>query len=256
VHNLSAMTAEEAAAFLAMRDGRVCVAYERRDDGLAVFADAPAGSGLRAGRSLPVLSYRTPPVHRRRWLVPAAVAGAVVSAGAAVALNGSSPAPLATVVKPTPPQMVAGGMSAPPAVQFDPRNVPISCDSSAASSVANSVKFDPVAKRLVDTLPGGTELIDVKYSVYPPGMRTMHGRCYLIATGAAEGSPAELRAVLWRVPAGDNIDPQGAGAWALTAGRARTYGGIEWLVDTDDAELSRFLTNALAELSGDGSNPL
>lgn len=255
VHNLSAMTADEAAAFLAMRDGRVCVAYERRSDGSAVFANAWEGRAASRGTPLPVLPYQTPPAARRRWVVPAAVAGAVVTAGAATAvLNGKGPPPVAAW--PAGTAMVAGGIGPPAAVQFDPRNAsgkPIG----STICVANVIKHDATANRLAATLPGGIELIDVKYSVYPPGARAGWGRCYVLGTAPSEESPASIAAVLWLLPNArdliDASDEDAGAAWARTAERVRDARGGEWLIDTEDGELSRFLANVLAEPPDDGN---
>jgi hypothetical protein len=74
VHNLSAMTEPEAAAFLATRGERVVrgVPPAGRRDGDVRDAGA--------SHPLPVMSYETPR-PRRRWVVPAALAGAVAAAG-------------------------------------------------------------------------------------------------------------------------------------------------------------------------------
>lgn len=56
VHNLSAMTREEAEALLSQRDGRLCVRFYRRADGTVVTADCTparfAAARRRARRAL------------------------------------------------------------------------------------------------------------------------------------------------------------------------------------------------------------
>ena len=50
VYNLSAMTAEEAAALVRNTEGRLCVRYYRRTDGTMLTADCPIGASARQAR--------------------------------------------------------------------------------------------------------------------------------------------------------------------------------------------------------------
>lgn len=238
VHNLSAMTEDEAAVFLAMRGGRVCVAYERRADGGAVFAGA---------RSLPVIQYATP-TRRRRWLVPAAIAGAIATAGAAAALK-----PTATKVATAAGGgggtgvMVPGGIAPPPLTAFDPRNPPVKCGVLGTPNIASVIQYDDVAKALVAALPEGLELTDARYSVYPAGANPQHGFSYVVSVAPGYAPDAgQLHAVLWLLPTGTDAfctDGSGGPSRIPTTWHGGRY---DLFIDTDDGELARYLAHALA----------
>jgi hypothetical protein len=56
VFNLSAMTREEAEALVAGKEGRLCVRFYRRSDGMVLTADCPVGTRARKVRRLVVLA--------------------------------------------------------------------------------------------------------------------------------------------------------------------------------------------------------
>ena len=86
VHNLSAMTTDEAQRLVCERAGRLCVRFERDVRGRVVTLD-----------------YETPPRHGRSWRFWGAIAASLGLAGAAVrALLWQSPAP------PAPPDVLMG----------------------------------------------------------------------------------------------------------------------------------------------------
>lgn len=236
VHNLSAMSEDEAAAFLAMRDGRVCVAYERREDGSAVFADRPTTSR----RSLPVMPYATP-TRRPRWLVPAAIAGALATAGATAALRPTATKAIATTTGGGgSTRMVAGGIGPPPAVAFDPRNPTVACQPQV-SDVKYVLTHDELAQALVEALPAGLELIDVRYSVYPVGGTKEWGQAYVVGTPDQK----DIHAVIWMLSSGSTF-PNAANGESITAVPSTRNSGRTLFLDCDDAELSNCLAHAMA----------
>jgi hypothetical protein len=218
VHNLSATAPDAVTAFLAMRTGRVCVAYERREDGSAAFADTPV-----RGHSLPVMSYETPLARRRRWVVPVAIAGAVLTAGAGGVLRHQMPGVRLTGVT-----RVAGGIGPPPLVGFDPRS---------------------------PALPDGVEVVDVRYSVYPLGTTATYGQAYVLGVpGATPAQPAEIRAVIWLLPLGttavtpddDAVDPVAPLRHVATLRRH------EMFIDGPDDALAATARQAMLSADGKG----
>ena len=247
VHNLSAMTEAEAAAFLAMRDRRVCVSYQRREDGTATFSDTVGNNHGGRGRSLPVLPYAPRPSGRRRWLVPTAVAGALASAGAVAALQ---PNAVPRIAGGGTAAVACGGISAPPLVQFDPRSITTSgaCTTAVPQTRKLYLQYDPLGTALQDARPGGADVIDVRHRVYPPGgTANAYGQAYVLGAAAADpAAPPDVRAVVWLVrtrtprqrPVGE-IDPSTGLRHVATLERYEVF------VECDDASLADAARDAL-----------
>jgi len=73
VYNISALTAEEAAALIREREGRLCVQIHRRSDGTVLTADCPVGARARRRGLQKVLALSV--------VVPAVLLAGVASAG-------------------------------------------------------------------------------------------------------------------------------------------------------------------------------
>ena len=188
VHNLSAMTRDEAEAFLANRTGRVCVAFRPKDDGTPV-----------------VLDYR-PAAPSRRWLKLAGVAAAASLAAAACEQTTPAGPMLAGRVGPPNP-MVAGGLMPAPARAYppDPAGAPNGWrPTTQPSSILDQA--DPNAAAIRRALPEGAALAEIAANAYPFGRSPGYGRAYVISRDTAPATPdaPAYAAAVWVMP-GDYV---------------------------------------------------
>lgn len=233
VHNLSAMTADEARAFLARQPQRVCVSFRRAQDGTVLTLDYQPAA----------------PPGRRRWQKAAVAAAVVTAAGGAVAVSqrgGALPPLLGGTVA------VAGGICAAPPAPYSPFAPAGTTPVNPPGVVAASVKNDRSLSQVAAALPAGVEVLDVRYGVHPPGMFAEWGQCVVVGKRpAVETEPASARAaplaVVWRMRPGygdaSHVSPQPDPAHPLR--RVATTAEHDVLVWSDDAELERVIEAAV-----------
>jgi hypothetical protein len=94
VYNLSALSRDEAEAFVREREGSVCIRLYRRADGTTITSDCPVGVRRR---------------QRRRVAAGAVAAGALAASALSGAFTGTSPSTHCPIPSPGTPEMGALG---------------------------------------------------------------------------------------------------------------------------------------------------
>ena len=164
VRDLSAMPADEAAAYLHRQRGRTCVSFLHDESGAVMTLD-----------------YQRPAASRR-W--PAPVAAGVAAAALAVGAAALIPDSLGLT-------RARGGMIARPYGAYSP----FSPGSNLACATQTrllpiQLQQDASLQPLLAALPSGVEVVDLQYNVHPAGLPEDLGRC--IALGRREGGAGEL----------------------------------------------------------------
>ena len=235
VHNLSAMTAEEAKACLARQTDRVCVSFLQAADGRAI-----------------TLEYQPVNRSRRRWQ-RAAVAAALVAAtgGATVAaMRKPPPAVVPAAPPPVPVAQLSGGICAPSPVPYVPPMTAAAAPPVAhlAIQLQRDTRVAPIAARL----PAGVEVIDLQYNVFPAGLTAGHGVSLVLGPRPRPGEPtppapaASARAIVWLMPrqyadSEDLSQPTDRQHPLRLAARNDQHDVLIWC---EDAELERLIVAA------------
>jgi hypothetical protein len=232
VRDLSAMSADEAEAFLNRQRGRTCVS----------FMDDAKGAML-------TLDYQ-PSAPSRPWRKPVAAAAIAVAALAAEAVGLQSRSVQFT--------RTTGEMPARPYGAYSP----FSPGSNAACATQSrllpiQLQQDTALQPLLAALPAGVEVVDLQYNVYPSGLPRDLGQCIVLgrrcANGASGSAAPPIAAVLWLRSSGyataDDLAAFAASDLAHPLRLLKQSADGDILIWTQDAELERVLKDAT--VSGD-----